>query len=141
MIPHYDTAVIGGGIIGCAIAYYLSKEKIPTLVLESGEIGGKATSAAAGMLGAHSECEDLDIFYPFARSSQLAYFKLRDELRDVSGIDIELTEGGIFKLAIQIRILKSFSLRFHFQPWTGCPRRNYRKGRGPSLLSSKELLL
>ena len=99
MKTNYDVAIIGGGIIGCSIAYYLAKENIDVAIFEEKQIASKSTSAAAGMLGAHSECEDLEIFYPFARSSQLAYFQLQDELKELSGVDIELRKGGILQLA------------------------------------------
>lgn len=95
----FDVAVIGGGIIGCSIAHYLAKENMKVAVFESQQIGRKATNAAAGMLGAHSECDDLDLFYPFARSSQRAYFQLQEELQEVTGVNIGLTLGGIYKLA------------------------------------------
>lgn len=42
-----DVAIIGEGVIGCAIAYYLRKEHIEVIVLERGEIGAQASSAAA----------------------------------------------------------------------------------------------
>ncbi|RFU67519.1 glycine oxidase ThiO [Peribacillus saganii] len=110
----FDVAIIGGGIIGCSIAYYLAKEKLDVAVFESQQIGGKATSAAAGMLGAHSECDDLNLFYPFARSSQLAYLHLQEELKEISGIDIGLTHGGIYKLAFsesdKMQLLPTISL-------------------------------
>lgn len=99
MNNYYDVAVIGGGIIGCSIAYYLAKEQLSVAVFDSGEIGKRTTSAAAGMLGAHSECEDFEIFYPFARSSQLAYSELEQELKEKTGTDIRRTTGGIYKLA------------------------------------------
>jgi glycine oxidase len=97
---HYETVVIGGGIIGCSIAYYLAKEKIDVAIFEGKRIGSKTTSAAAGMLGAHSESNgDYSVFFPFARSSQQAYAKLKDELYELSGVDIGYRKRGLLKLA------------------------------------------
>lgn len=96
----YEVAIIGGGIIGNSVAYHLAKESINCAVFEENQIGTKATSAAAGMLGAHSECEgDDDVFFSFARNSQLAYSKLKEELYEWSGIDLGYRKGGILKLA------------------------------------------
>lgn len=100
MQASYDVAVIGGGIIGSAIAYYLAKEQVEVAVLEESYIGLKATSAAAGMLGAHSEYESgANDFFFFARYSQSLYSKLKDELYELSGIDLGFKKGGILKLA------------------------------------------
>ena len=41
-----EVAVIGGGIIGCSIAYYLAKENIDVAIFEGQKIGGKSTSAS-----------------------------------------------------------------------------------------------
>jgi glycine oxidase len=68
-------------------------------LFEAQQIGCKASGAAAGMLGAHSECDDMKIFYPFARSSQKAYAQLQEEIQTLTGIDFEIKTGGIFKLA------------------------------------------
>ena len=52
------------------------------------------------MLGAHSECDgDFEVFFPFARSSQQAYSTLKEELNELSGIDMRYRKGGILKLA------------------------------------------
>lgn len=98
MKQHYEVVVIGGGIIGCSIAYHLAKEKVDVGLFERERIGTKTTSAAAGMLGAHSESNGEDTIFSFARSSQQAYNGLKDELYTLSGIDIGYREGGILKL-------------------------------------------
>jgi glycine/D-amino acid oxidase-like deaminating enzyme len=60
-----DVVVVGGGVIGCAIAYCLSKEKARVVVLERGLVGGEASGAAAGMLAplaeAHGPSPFLDL--------------------------------------------------------------------------------
>jgi glycine oxidase len=104
MRSNYEAVVIGGGIIGCAIAYYLAKEKMDVAVVEGGRIGEQTTAAAAGMLGAHSESNgDFSVFFPFARKSQQAYIELKDDLYALSGVDIGYREGGILKLAFSER--------------------------------------
>ncbi|MGN7296324.1 glycine oxidase ThiO [Ferdinandcohnia sp. SAFN-114] len=101
MKNRYEVVVIGGGIIGCSIAYYLATAQMDVALFDGGQIGAKTTKAAAGMLGAHSESDgDFSLFFPFARSSQFEYIRLKDELFDLSGIDIGYRNGGIIKLAL-----------------------------------------
>src|SRR5438105_13145939 len=45
-----DVVIVGGGVIGCAIAYYLSKAHVSVTVVERDEIGSQASGAAAGLL-------------------------------------------------------------------------------------------
>ncbi len=56
--PSPDAIVVGGGIIGCTLAYELQKRRIPTLLLEQGQIGREASWATAGIIGPPSG-EDL----------------------------------------------------------------------------------
>lgn len=46
----YDAIVVGGGIVGCACAYFLSKDFPKIAVVDPGPIGGGATSAGMGHL-------------------------------------------------------------------------------------------
>ncbi len=51
-----DVVVVGGGIVGCTIAYYLAtKHRARVVVLERSVPGAEASSAAAGILGAQVE--------------------------------------------------------------------------------------
>jgi glycine oxidase len=47
-----EVVVIGGGVMGCAIAWRLAQAGVPTLVLERAIPGAEASSAAAGILAA-----------------------------------------------------------------------------------------
>ena len=49
--PAPDAIVVGGGIIGCTLAYELQKRQINTLLLEHGKIGREASWATAGIMG------------------------------------------------------------------------------------------
>ncbi len=45
-----DVAIVGGGVIGCAAAYYLTKAGARVTLLERDGLAGEASGAAAGML-------------------------------------------------------------------------------------------
>ena len=46
-----DIAIIGGGVIGCSIAYELSKENVKCIVFEKTRLASGASGATAGMIG------------------------------------------------------------------------------------------
>ena len=50
MNKKYDVLVVGAGIIGSAIAYFLSKEKIKVGIIEKGNIGEGTSGACDGFL-------------------------------------------------------------------------------------------
>lgn len=45
-----DVLIIGGGLLGCAAAYYLSQEGVQVTLVEQGELGLQASSQNAGSL-------------------------------------------------------------------------------------------
>src|SRR5712672_473345 len=49
---HARIIIVGGGVIGCSVAYHLAQRGCrDVLLLDQGEIGGGATSFAAGLVG------------------------------------------------------------------------------------------
>lgn len=46
--PALDVAIVGGGVIGCFLAYRLALEGVPVGVLERGELASGASGASAG---------------------------------------------------------------------------------------------
>ncbi len=52
-----DVVVVGGGIIGCAIAREAALAGLRVRLLDKGGIGGEASGAAAGILGPQIEAQ------------------------------------------------------------------------------------
>jgi glycine oxidase len=99
MNKSYDAIIIGGGVNGCSIAYYLARDGKRVLLLEREKLGGKASSAAAGMLGAQVEMTEEGPLFDIAKESRAMFPSLQYELKEHSGIDIELVQKGMLKLA------------------------------------------
>jgi len=96
-----DVIVIGGGIIGCAIAYALAKEGVRVRLLERGEPGREASQAAAGMLAPQSEVMHAPEgpFFELCRASLRLYPDFVAEIEDATGLAIEYRREGALFLA------------------------------------------
>lgn len=91
--------IAGGGVIGCAIAYYLTKAGAEVTVLERDGIGQEASGASAGMLIAPFEDLGPRAMVRLQRDSLKLYDKLLDRLREESGTDVEYTRSGLLRTA------------------------------------------
>ena len=90
---HADIIIIGGGIIGCAIAYNLAKRNVqPLLIDRATTVGTEASWAGAGILTSHASTHEP---YPeLCRASLALYPSLAEELRVETQIDIEFLRSG-----------------------------------------------
>lgn len=88
-----DVVIIGGGIIGCAIAYNLARRDVSTLVIDkAARVGTEASWAGAGILTSHASTHEP---YPtLCRASLALYPALADELKAATQIDIEFIRAG-----------------------------------------------
>ncbi len=89
-----DVVIVGGGIIGCAIAFFLAKAGVRPLILERGEVGGEASGGAAGMLTAQAHTEEPGPLLDLKLASRALYGPLAAELRERTEIDIEYRKLG-----------------------------------------------
>ena len=93
-----DVAIIGGGVIGCAIAYYLRKMHIDVTVLERGEIGGQASSAAAGLLAPLGPLSGPGPFADLVLAGFSSLSSLVPELENASGIYMGYEQTGALRI-------------------------------------------
>lgn len=113
MMNTYDYAVIGGGVIGCSIAYRLAQKGYLVALFDSNS-AGKASMAAGGMLGAQNEFERDNPLMDMALKSRSLFPDLRDELMEETGIDIELRRAGLLKVAASAEDLPALLNQYHF---------------------------
>ncbi len=102
--------VLGGGVIGCSIAYHLVRTGARVVLLERGRLGDQASGAAAGLLVPLSEAQRPGPFLDLGMESAGRYAAFAQELLDASGIDIELVRAGLLRLAVapgEVEELKS----------------------------------
>lgn len=83
-----DVAIIGGGVIGCALAYFLRKAGIDALVIERAEVAAESSSAAAGLLS------PLGAFTDLLMASRALILDLMPELEALSGMSMEYRRCG-----------------------------------------------
>jgi len=94
-----DVLIIGGGIVGCACAYELTKRGASVTLLEYGKTGMQATNAAAGMLAPLTEAAAADAMLDTGLKALRAYPALVAELEQACGFDLEFRQDGILRVA------------------------------------------
>jgi len=94
-----NIVVVGGGVIGSSIAYHLQRAGAAVTLVERGEIGGEASSAAAGMLIAPVEDAGNRSFDDLRRASLMMYPVLLDEVQRLSRVHVEYKVPGMLRTA------------------------------------------
>jgi len=107
MKKNYDIAIIGGGIIGMATAYYLSK-KSKIILIERDTIGSGSSSRCIG-----------GIRHQFSTPSSIKIMKenikLFSEMEDEFGFSVEFAQGGYLLLAHNQELLDVFKANVKVQ--------------------------
>jgi glycine oxidase len=117
--PSFDTAIIGGGVIGCSIAWRLAQAGQRVVVIERGAIGQEASWAAGGMLAPLAEADRADAFFDLCVASRALYAEFANELRAASGIDIEYRTEGTLYLALTDKDEEELEQRWQWQHAAG----------------------
>ena len=115
-----DVVIAGAGIIGCAIAYELSRQGVSCLVLDSRRLGMASTNAAAGILAPVAEFRRPDALVQLGLASMRLYPEWVTRLReDVPDIDVEFTINGVLRVAMDDAELAELHAGLRFQEKLG----------------------
>ena len=94
-----DVAIIGGGVMGCAIAWQLAKRGVSCALVERSSFASGASGATAGVVGPlwHIDPDDPAMFGLGMRSLEL-FPQWAAELTE-GGVNPEFQQTGVMKLA------------------------------------------
>jgi glycine oxidase len=113
--------VIGGGIIGCSVAWRLAAEGVATTMLERGRVGQEASWAAAGMIAPQAEAEGPGPFFDFCMKARDAFDGIVDRLMRDGGVDPEYDRAGILYVALDADERAQLERRARWQRSVGAP--------------------
>lgn len=99
----WDVIISGAGIIGVSLALELQHRGAQVLVLECGQPGKEASSAAAGMLAA-GDPDTPERLRELAQESAGMYPEFVERLQNASGIKVDFRHGAIalFRTATEL---------------------------------------
>lgn len=94
-----DVVIIGGGVVGAACARQLALAGWRVRLVERGGEAGEAWRASAGLLAPQIEVPIDDLFFELGIAGREFYRDNAGPLREATGVDIGLWEGGILQAA------------------------------------------
>lgn len=90
----YDIAVVGGGLVGAAIAYGLGGRVGRLAVLDEGDVAFRASRGNFGLVWVQSKGEGNPAYGAWTLRSAQAWRRLASELLAQTGIDVRLEQPG-----------------------------------------------
>ncbi len=94
-----EVVVVGGGVVGAACARQIAQRGRRVRLIERGTETGEAWRASAGMLAPQIDAPMGDEMFELGIAGREFYRDAAGELRETTGIDIGLWEGGILQAA------------------------------------------
>lgn len=104
-----DVLIIGGGVIGCAVAFELAEAGARVRVLEGRRTGGGASQASAGVLAPYVEGHDSKVLRALGRRSLDLYATFVARAVERSGRPVEFARCG----TLEVAVTESDAVRLH----------------------------
>ena len=100
MVKSPDVVVIGAGVVGCSVAYYLAREGINVTLLEQESISSGASAHATGSLSLLGAEFSPGASFQIARASYSEFQQIVPELESATGMDLLYQRRPSLRLAL-----------------------------------------
>lgn len=95
----HDIVIVGGGVVGSALAYEACRRGASVTLLERDFIGSGSSGVAAGMLAPQAEAEGPGPLLRLGLASREMFTALVQQLHEDTGASVDLDLSGILRLA------------------------------------------
>jgi glycine/D-amino acid oxidase-like deaminating enzyme len=119
MTAEFDVAVVGGGLVGAALAWGIARAHKRVVVLDEGDVAHRASRANFALVWVQSKGLGMPEYAAWTKRSSDAWQGLAQELEQTTGIDVAFSRPGGFTLALSEAELEARSRllqRLHNQP-------------------------
>lgn len=89
-----DAVVIGGGLVGAAIAYGLVRKGLEVVLLDEGDVAYRASRGNFALVWVQGKGDGQPAYTQWTRASASEWPGLRDMLAEATGIDTHLQQPG-----------------------------------------------
>src|ERR1700758_3936733 len=100
MSRDYDVAVVGGGLLGSAIAWGLGRLGKTVAVLDEGDLAKRASLANFALVWVQSKGLGMQDYKGWAGRASETWSRLAAELNEQTGLDVRLQQNGGFHLTL-----------------------------------------
>lgn len=118
MTAAYDAAVIGGGLVGSAVAFGLAQAGLSVTVLDEGDVAYRASRGNFGLVWVQSKGDGMAAYANWTRSSADRWPDFADTLSGELGIDIGYRKPGGVHLCLsqaELEERENLLIRLHNQ--------------------------
>ena len=145
--PDADTLVIGGGVVGMSLAYGLAKAGERVLLLDEGDDAYRAARGNFGLVWVQGKGLACPPYASWTMQSAAAWPAFSTELRECTGIDVELSQPGgltmcleeaeMTERATQLNRLRDQLMQpYPFEMWDGAAVRRLIPQTGPDVVGA-----
>lgn len=128
-----DAVVIGGGLVGCAIARELAIRRLTVVLVERGQTGCEASAAAAGFISPQADFANDGPLFRLGLASRAAYPRWVRAVTRESGLDPALRRQGVVWVATTAADARALGARMRWQQRLGLRARRL-SARGARML-------
>jgi len=115
-------AIIGGGVFGLSIGWYLARAGQPVTLFEKGRVGRGATGVAAGMLMPWKLSKSFSRnLFDLQQAGHKQWPAFAGALKRASDIDIHYQTEGRYFVALNKKTAKRFGKQYRFHQKIGFP--------------------